>query len=358
MGNSSARKIQTQSTFESSDFSREFLSSEDQFILTLSPRRNIENMGAALISWAVNNQQLVNKYLTSHGGILFQGFNLTQAEFKKFSDLLYPETGMLDYKGGTAPREKVEDGLYLATAAPKEIILPMHHELANLPRSPAKIFFYCATPAEKGGETPLCSNRKFMEMIDKKIIERFKQKRVLYRRCLPKDYIPGVSVGWVRSYESSNKAEVEAHCKREGIQITWKPNEVLVGVHVGQGVATHPHTKEELWYNIAYGHNRSSGIPGVLTPSYVRGVEKFLKPEVLDQMRRLPADELPSNTLYGDGKYIEPSVLTEIDGFYQDHSKTFQWKTGDFVLIDNMLTSHGRNSFEGPDRRILVTWKY
>ncbi len=63
--------------------------------------------------------------------------------------------------------------------------------------------------------------------------------------------------------------------------------------------------------------------------------------------------ELPRNVLYADGSAIEDGVLDEIRAAYAATTLSYAWEAGDLLLLDNMLTSHGRAPFAGP-RRILV----
>ncbi len=63
--------------------------------------------------------------------------------------------------------------------------------------------------------------------------------------------------------------------------------------------------------------------------------------------------EFPYNTYYGDGSEIEPEVLAEIRAAYQQETVTFCWQAGDILMLDNMLTAHGRNPFVG-SRQVVV----
>ena len=79
-----------------------------------------------------------------------------------------------------------------------------------------------------------------------------------------------------------------------------------------------------------------------------------LQPEVKDNLLAvLNEDELPRNTYYGDGKPIEDSVLEEIRHIYQQETVCFPWKSGDVLLLDNLLTAHGRLPFDG-SRQVVV----
>jgi hypothetical protein len=64
-------------------------------------------------------------------------------------------------------------------------------------------------------------------------------------------------------------------------------------------------------------------------------------------------EDLPRNVYYGDGTPIEDSVVAEISEVYNQLAVRFQWQAGDVILLDNMLTSHARDPFEGA-RKILV----
>ena len=67
----------------------------------------------------------------------------------------------------------------------------------------------------------------------------------------------------------------------------------------------------------------------------------------------MPEEDLPTNTYYGDGSAIEPSVLAELQAAYQQEMVTFSWEKGDVLMLDNMLSIHARQPFV-PPRKILV----
>ena len=64
-------------------------------------------------------------------------------------------------------------------------------------------------------------------------------------------------------------------------------------------------------------------------------------------------EDYPTNTYYGDGSPIEPSVLGELRQIYQQELVEFPWQTGDILMLDNMLTVHARRPYKG-DRKIVT----
>ena len=64
-------------------------------------------------------------------------------------------------------------------------------------------------------------------------------------------------------------------------------------------------------------------------------------------------EDLPRNCYYGDGTPIEETVMQEILGLYKELEVVSRWETGDILMLDNLMTAHGRNPFKG-DRKLLV----
>src|SRR6185436_15540525 len=71
-------------------------------------------------------------------------------------------------------------------------------------------------------------------------------------------------------------------------------------------------------------------------------------------LQAVKEEDLPFHTLYGDGTPIGPAALKEMEDAYRQETVSFGWEQGNVLVLDNMLTSHGRAPFSGP-RKVLVS---
>ena len=62
---------------------------------------------------------------------------------------------------------------------------------------------------------------------------------------------------------------------------------------------------------------------------------------------------LPRNAYYGDGTPFEGPELEQIREAYRAEAVVFAWRSGDLLMVDNMLTAHARKPYAGP-RRVIV----
>jgi len=304
-----------------------FIDDEQRLPLVLTPALE----GIDLIDWAKNNYEYIEKELLTHGAILFRGFSVgSTSRFEQFVTAICPE---LFSNYGDLPRERLSGRIYGSTPFPADKVILFHNEGSHTGQWPLKIWFCCEKAPEEGGETPLVDCRKAYQLIDPKISERFAKKGLMYVR----HYIEGLDVSWQAFFHTSDRAVVEAHCKRASIDFEWTANDGLKTRQKCPGVATHPKTGEMLFFNQAQLHHPAC-----------------LEPDVRESLLSLFREEdLPRNVYYGDETRIEDSVIHEICAVYKQTSSRFSWKEWDILMVDNMLTAHGRNSYKG-DRKVVV----
>jgi alpha-ketoglutarate-dependent taurine dioxygenase len=285
-----------------------------------------------LLAWAGKNKEFIEANLLKHGGLLFRGFNLgTSAEFEEFIKVVCGST--LQYRERSSPRTQVSGNIYSSTDYPPDRAIFLHNENSYQNNWPLKIFFFCQTPAEEGGETPIADCRRVLQRIDPEIIERFIEKKWMYVR----NFGDGFGLDWQTVFQSSDRSVVEEHCRKNGIAVEWKDGDRLRTRAVRSAMAKHPLTGEQVWFNHA-------------TFFHFSTLETDVRKALLNDFDE---ENLPANSFYGDGTPIEPSVLKRLQAAYAQEAVVFQWKMGDILMLDNMLTAHGRRPFSGT-RKILV----
>jgi alpha-ketoglutarate-dependent taurine dioxygenase len=104
-----------------------------------------------------------------------------------------------------------------------------------------------------------------------------------------------------------------------------------------QVVERHPRTGDMLWFNQAHLFHVSR-----------------LQAEVREWLLTAFGEQnLPRNVYFADGSTVDPAMLEEIMRVCDQQSIVFSWQEGDVLLLDNMLTAHGRKPFVGK-RKVVV----
>ncbi|MGH9568207.1 MAG: TauD/TfdA family dioxygenase, partial [Candidatus Angelobacter sp.] len=223
--------------------------------------------------------------------------------------------------------------VYTSTEYPQEHMIAMHNEFSYGTTWPMKIWFFCELAAQKGGQTPIANSSEVYRRLNRKIIERFTQKKVMYVR----NYGSGIDLPWQTVFQTESRAEVEEYCRAAPIEWQWLEGDRLKTWQVREAVTQHPQTGQMLWFNQAHLFHLSN-------------LETDVQQSLLETFSE---ENLPRHAWYGDGSPIETEFLDEIRRVYAEVAVEFDWQHGDVLLLDNMLVAHGRNPYSGA-RRILV----
>jgi alpha-ketoglutarate-dependent taurine dioxygenase len=285
-----------------------------------------------IAQWAASNRLYLETQLVSHGGLLFRGFDVNSPfAFEQLCRAV--STELLEYNERSSPRTQVSPNVYTSTDYPANQSIFLHNENSYQCTFPQKIFFFCLTPAETGGETPIADCRRVFQRIRPKVRERFIEKGWMYVRNLG----DGFGLPWQTVFQTESPEVVERECLRKGIKVEWKDGQRLRLSTVLPAVVKHPRSGELSWFNHA-------------TFFHVTTLDQVLREVLLEEFAE---EDLPTNTYYGDGSRIEPGVLDELREAYRQETVSFPYQAGDVMLLDNMLTAHGRAPYSGP-RKILV----
>jgi len=305
-----------------------FLTAEDRVPLLIEPaaeRVDLEN-------WISSHRKFVEAQLERFGGILFRGFNIASAE--ELAKLIEALAGTpLEYHERSSPRMEVGRHVYTSTEYPARKHINLHNENSYQDNWPLKIFFLCTTPAQRGGTTPIVDCRRVLARLSPETRQRFMTKKWM----LVRNFNDGFGLSWQVVFQTEDPAAVERYCRENQIQVEWKDDQRLRTTATRSAIVRHPHTGEQSWFNHVMFFHVSSFEPG-------------LRNALLKEFGQF---DLPSNTFFGDGSFIESEVIDEIREAYERETVMFPWQRGDLLVLDNMLVAHGRTPYEGP-RQILV----
>lgn len=289
----------------------------------------------AFFGLCLGERDFLHLQLLEHGALLLRGCPVpTPSQFAGFVRE-FSGKSLLDYAGGASPRVRLGEGVYTSTEYPRDYTLSLHNELSYTARWPAHLFFCCARPAERGGETPVGDSRAILRKIDEAVVREFKSRGIKYVRNLHGGDASGYS--WQEAFETDDRSAVESYCRAGGIELRWRDDGGLTLTEVRPATAVHPVTGEEVWFNQADGFHPS-----------VMGAEAYAR--LAPAMRE---EEFRLNCYFGDGSPLDLASLEHIRGVMREEAVPVEWRPGDILILDNMLAAHGRMPFTGR-REILL----
>lgn len=305
-----------------------FIKPDTQTMMVIEKQSNFN-----VFKWVEDNKDFLEKYIIKHDGILLRNFGLGSiSEFNKIVQIISPN--LLDYIHQSTPRTKLGGKIYTATEYPANRFIPLHNENSYTKIWPRKIFFFSIIVAEEGGETPIASSRNVYKSIDKIVREKFERNGIMYVR----NYTNGIDLRWQDVFQTNERSKVNEFCRMCGIQLQWSESEPgLTTKEVCPASVIHPETLEPVWFNQAHLFHSSA----------------LSHKDLSLLINLLGENNIPRNAFYGDGSHIELEYLEHIREVYSKEKIKFRWQKGDIMILDNILTAHAREAFEG-NRKVVV----
>ena len=233
----------------------------------------------------------------------------------------------------SSPRTALTDLVWSSTDYPSRYPIQFHNEFSYASEWPQLVAFCCLVPPSAGGATPIVDVRRMLERLRPSTRDEFTCRGLLYER----NFSPGSGVSWQRAFGTGDPQLVEEHCRRAGIDLEWREGG-LTTRQTAAAIVNHPLSGEPVWFNHALLFN----VAGV-EPSWLR-----------DFFSRQDPSARAFNSYFEDGEEIPLERLDEIRFAYAAERDSAPWSAGDLLVIDNMLTAHGRDAFSGP-RQIVVS---
>ena len=287
----------------------------------------------------IDSAQAVDRTLLEQGAILFKGFQVDSTEaFQRCTDVLAHK--LASYIDGNSPRTKLTSNIYTSTEYPPELSISMHNELSYSHAWPERLYFCCVVAPATGGSTLIADSGALLRALPAELVRQFEEKGVTYVRNLHGGN--GATIGKSRqqTFETDLRADVERYCTEGAIDYSWQPDGALRLIQTRAATACHPRTGERVWFNQVDQFHPSTNAP-----------------EVYEAIMEIYGDapfEMPQYGCFGDGTPIPLALLEQVRAETARHTVAFPWEQGDVLMIDNMLTAHGRSPFTGA-RRILVS---
>ena len=283
--------------------------------------------------WARGVAGELSKAAFEHGAVLVRGLPLAKPEdfdaavgAFNFANFSYVDSLSNAYRINYTQR------VFSANAAPSDITIFLHHELAQTPVYPSKLFFFCQTAADEGGATPICRSDVLWERlyVQRPDFAKACQARGLkYSNVMPAEAAESSGMGrsWKSTFSVDNREAAEARLAKLSYSWEWYPN--------GDLRATTPVLPAVL----DLGDGRTSFFNQLIAA--FNGWK---------DTRNDPARAI----MFGDGTLLNPADVGVASAIADEITFDIPWQAGDLALVDNYVAKHGRRAFKGT-RRVLAS---
>ena len=127
----------------------------DTFPLIIEPAIDHPDVGSAA-QWVAKHRATLVDRCEVHGAVLFRGFPLKDAnDFDAFIRAFTLPNFTYAQSFSNAVRVNRTELVFTANEAPPDVSIHFHHEMAQTPLFPSKLFFFCELAPTERGATPL-----------------------------------------------------------------------------------------------------------------------------------------------------------------------------------------------------------
>ncbi len=297
------------------------------------PALVLANGSTDLVSYMAANRARVDAALDRSGAVLFRGFAVPgpddfDAVVGSYGDENFPYAESLS----NAVRVNLTPRVFTANEAPPETAIFLHHEMAQTPIYPSKLFFYCAIAPDGGGATPVCRSDWLLDRLKAEVpsvVEKFATLGVRYTNVMPSENDTGSGQGrsWKSTLSVETREAAEARLRELGYAWEWLDD--------GSLRATSP---------------RLDAIRTLADGRQVFFNQLIAAWRGWKDKRNTPSKAV----MFGDGSPIEEADMEAAVRISDELCADVAWQQGDVVLVDNFLVMHGRRPFQGK-RRVLAS---
>ncbi|KAJ1378144.1 TauD/TfdA-like domain [Sesbania bispinosa] len=302
-----------------------------RFPAVLSPSSPATAVPLTVTQSIKTHKPFLESLLHQSGALLLRGFPLSTASH--FNDVVeafgYEE---LPYVGGAAPRTNVVGRVFTANESPPDQKIPFHHEMAQVPQFPSKLFFFCEVEHATGGETPIVLSHVVYDRMKNKypeFVDRLEKHGLLYVRVLGEDDNPSSPIGrgWKSTFLTNDKNVAEQRAAKLGMKLEWLEDGVKTIMGPIPAVKYDETRKRKIWFNS-------------MVAAYTGWEDE----------RNDPVKAVT----FGDGHPLPSDIVYDCLKILEEESVAIPWQKGDVMLLDNWAVLHSRRPFD-PPRRVLAS---
>ena len=287
----------------------------------------------AVARWIQQHKSKIEAELETNGAVLFRGFGVVDDQsFDGFIRAFGWPSFTYEESLSNAVRHNRTELVFTANEAPPSVSIFLHHEMAQTPVFPSKLFFFCEQAAVFGGATPICRSDILLERLQSEIpnfVAACEEKGIRYSQTMPaeNDLQSGQGRSWASTLSAGNVEEAEEKLKRLNYQWQWQSD--------GSLSVTTP------------------VLPAVKT---LQDKRKVFFNQLIAAFRgwQDARNNSGKSICYGDDSPISNDDMAVVIKLADELTFDIPWQTGDVVLVDNFVTMHGRRPFEG-QRRVLAS---
>ncbi|KAK6125138.1 hypothetical protein DH2020_041104 [Rehmannia glutinosa] len=302
------------------------------FPAVLSPAAVVSHNPSVLTAAVKDQKPWLDSLLHRHGAILFRGFD-SSATASDFNDVVeafgYDE---LPYVGGAAPRTNVVGRVFTANESPPDQKIPFHHEMAQVPEYPSKLFFFCELEPASSGETPIVLSHVVYERMKETypdFVEKLEKHGLIYTRVLGEEDDPSSPIGrgWKSTFLTKDKIVAEERAAKLNMKLEWTKDGVKTIMGPIPAIKYDETRQRKIWFNS-------------MVAAYTGWKDARNDPE--------------KAVTFGDGNPLPGHIIYDCLKILEEESIAIPWQKGDVLLIDNLAVLHARRPF-APPRRILAS---
>ncbi|MGY0231942.1 TauD/TfdA family dioxygenase [Longispora urticae] len=321
----------TVQTFEATGFDGAEPTSGSGSTGSLLAGSSVDRSGARA-AWLRQHGPALTGALARTGAVLVRGLDVrTPLDLALVRDAL----GLAEATGQErfAPTTDLGGGVSSAPEWGADREMCLHHEQSFGVRAPRVLLMSCAAEPTTGGETLLGDTRAMLGALPADLLARFRA----HGWRLERNFRPYIGLPWSTAFGFTDPESLAAYAADQRMAAAWRADGSLHTTQHRPAVVPHPVTGEECWYNDAAFFSQWS----------IDEVER----KVL--LSSFGPGGIPFNTALGDGTELTAAEWQSILDAYDAVTVRVAWRVGDLLLVDNILTAHGRAPFQGP-REILV----